>query len=738
MAMDKKIVIKKISGYSFQSLIARLKKIKNTNDIEYIVFKVDKAIKRHLEEDSKDRDQILKRAQGVDVFLLISKKNFSKALFRINTNSCEPIHDQSRIEEIRHADFLDVLQRSDGKCLHIAGNGVHYQTPSGKHTKTFLRLADVVHSFGRLERVSYWLLEELNKVDAMLVDNWSLASIILYSQILLKKKIKFDCLHQHLNFDKEDALKVSKRLLKNLRADDTVLLLVSVNTSGRHYTSLINMCKKEVRPDLNYISASVYEMPCNSKIIAHPDKTFCKLKSSEMTAYSEQDCPYCKDAKESLLYIDERYYYPKPKNENCIQLPAKYVRKGSRIRPHLNLIGPIDGALCVHRDDPNDEQTPRHHAFYVDVVKLTEASSFKRKFSKKLEQLKNDQGVPDAIIYPPHSAAKKLLEVIPDNWKSRKIASHRLKSDLANEDKEYFKSCRHICILDDVIITGGRIERYVEDMRTELKSNISVLKKLSVMVAVQRVESEHCIKKLKDGALSEEHEWQSELYAVAELFLPNWDEESCPWCREAKIWADASYSNPFDQPSYFNSRMAELNPHNALGITSSPIPKFRPDIAWSLGAGSPLGREGIGEMHLLFTIAVALQMMRFDENPKKRLAKTDLINNALACGKEKSMFKRYGEPLIQACLLRCTKPSEWSDDMLKVGIPGLIENLSDKGTHVLLLEIMLYLKYRSFWESDLIEKLTGFFRGYVEDGTQDPALSVLNSLRMEDLPSGKD
>ena len=322
MTTNKKIIIKKISGELLQSLIVRLKRIKITSDVESIVFKVDKAIKKHLEIDPQDREQILIRANGVDVYLLILNDNFSQSLFHINTESCRCVN-KEKLEEIRRADFLDILERFDGEGLHTAGNGMHYQTPSGKHTKAFLRLADVVHSFGQLDRISYWLLEKLNRVEAVLVDNWSLASIILYSQIRLQKEIRFDCLHQHLNSNKADAFKIVKKLLRDLKKDDHVLLFVSVNTSGEHYAALINMCKKE-RPDLKYISASAYQMPYSGEDSSDsPDEIFCKLDNKTMLTYTQRDCLHCKNMeKDNILYIDKRYYYPKRNKENPIMLPA--------------------------------------------------------------------------------------------------------------------------------------------------------------------------------------------------------------------------------------------------------------------------------------------------------------------------------------------------------------------------------------------------------------------------------
>lgn len=139
-------------------------------------------------------------------------------------------------------------------------------------------------------------------------------------------------------------------------------------------------------------------------------------------------------------------------------------------------------------------------------------------------------------------------------------------------------------------------------------------------------------------------------------------------------------------------------------------------------------------MPLLFKIAVLLQIMRFHEDTKKRLAKNFAINNALACAEGNNMFSRYSEPLIQVCLLRCTKPSDWASDMNTYAIPELIKKLDDKSAHVLLLEIMFYLKYRPSCESELIDKLEidkleKYFKEYTKDKIHDPALSILNDLR---------
>src|SRR5690606_11295790 len=135
--------------------------------------------------------------------LALSSKYDAYCIYLVKSDNCLEINDEELLGKIRQADFIDVLERSDGECFHIADEGLHYQTPSGMHTKAFLRLADAVHSFGRMDRISYWMLTSINHADAVLFDNWSLASLVLHSQSVLCKSVKFDCLHQHMNFNAE-------------------------------------------------------------------------------------------------------------------------------------------------------------------------------------------------------------------------------------------------------------------------------------------------------------------------------------------------------------------------------------------------------------------------------------------------------------------------------------------------------------------------------------------------------
>ena len=79
MEGEKIIIIKKVpdSGV-FADLDSRLKKI-NSNGVEFIVFKVGTDIICHLQSDSKDREQIIRRAgDGVPVYLLVLSPEYDE------------------------------------------------------------------------------------------------------------------------------------------------------------------------------------------------------------------------------------------------------------------------------------------------------------------------------------------------------------------------------------------------------------------------------------------------------------------------------------------------------------------------------------------------------------------------------------------------------------------------------------------------------------------------------------
>lgn len=729
MSVHKNIIVKKIpADGTFGDIDSKLKTI-NSNDISIIAFKVGIDIIVHLKSDSKDREQILNRINEDANFYLLNTDSidFTINIYQVTIDDCILIEDQNILHEIRDADFQTILLESDGHCFHICDDKMHYQTPSGMHTKAFLRLADAIHSFGRLDRISYWLLPSIQSADAVLIDNWSLASIILHSQSTLGHRVKFDCLHQHLSTNVDDARKVISNLVGEMPQNSKVLILVSVNASGDHLSSLLKMCA-QVNQDIEYISASIYQMPYH-KVSLKADTTFCELIDEAMNSYQKNDCPYCID-NEEFLTIDDKYYYPRQSKENPVLLPATYVEKGNDNRTHLDILGKDYGVFCVHRDDPNDEEVPRHHAFYVDVSKLADNNEFVTLYKETMQLIESEHGIPDVVVYPPHPAAQKLIGIIKSKWDCQFIASSNLR-DIDDEKLEILRSSRHICIADDVIISGSRIARYVRTFREQLKLDTNTFKQLSVFISVQRPESSECISKLKGNALSAKNSWNSTLYSTTSFHLPNWEKDQCPWCKEATIWNEAP--RPFDPPIYYKSRMLALDSRTTTGISAQAIPRFEIDNTITIGTSSPLADSGSSEMHVLFVVASLLQEMRNDPDPKKKLAKTFYTNNALGvtntilpCGEKKNVLERYSEPLLQACLLRCSKTSEWSSEMLTVGIPKLISTIKCNDEHILLLEILFYLKRMVYKQQELHTLRAIFSSLNLED--DDPATALLETL----------
>jgi|CXWL01.1.fsa_nt_gi glutaredoxin len=698
-------IIKKIATNKVIDLIGKLKSLKSfaINACPFIVFKVSKELNNCLIHDSRDCEQIYTRSNGKDVYTLVFDSDEGEYKFYKIGKRKGVLHKDDDFQKIvRQSDLAEVLEQTEGSCIHIPPNNTHFKTPSGFHTKTFLRLADAIHSYNALDRISFWLQSHMINVQAVLVDNWSLSPIILQTQILLKKEIFFDCLSKHIDNDIEEAKKLIQKLVNRVTPGSTILIIVSVNASGSFSNKLLNLCR-HFYPDYSFRIISIYQLP---NINSSNDSALCQIKNKSITFFNESDCPYCKKGEVTHL-IDSKYYYPKLDNESKINLKSKYIeaKNNNLIRESLDKLGSVEGVFCVHRDDPNDGITPRHHAYYVDVCPLIRCDNFVNELSVVMDNIVQSHiPAPDIVISPPHDAGKNLSNLICDHFGCNVIFTHNM--NLEEKDKEVIKNASHICIIDDVLITGTRLNTFNRALREEIKPTF--LKKVSYLIAVSRTESKKHYDSIRDALVSK-HDWSAELYPVYQVYLPAWNEDDCPWCKELEIWSQ--FDSLFAPPEYYKKRIRQLNSRSNLGISNQPLARLDGIGDIYVGSSSPMAHSGSSEMVTLYNIAVALQMMRNDQDEKNRLERMLYRNNALNGG-ENGNFKRFSEPLIQACLLKNTKPNEWSSDIVS-GINSLINSLHIRDTHIIILEILLFaLRYSSNERID-VKTLTDVVEGYL-------------------------
>ncbi|HVV16081.1 MAG TPA: hypothetical protein VHH90_02675 [Polyangia bacterium] len=206
---------------------------------------------------------------------------------------------------------------------------------------------------------------------------------------------------------------------------------------------------------------------------------------------------------------------------------------------------------------------------------------------------------------------------------------------------------RKFLVVDDVLVSGSRLSARNRELREREEPPASV----NFIVGVARPISEDDWKKLSI-ALTTRHPWDAKLAAVETFWLPNWQEKSCPWCREYDFLVSIT-RRLAESPAWLVERVASLTSRER-GLEEDAL-WFLPGISTpSLGHGSVVGPEGMSATATLFAFASALQRLRHDAEGKRlnphfpEFGVFDLKN-----------VKNYSEALLRAVMLRAVLPQEW-------------------------------------------------------------------------------
>lgn len=693
-------LIKKIWNSELNELTDRLKRIKSSdrNNAKYFVFKIPNSLSILIKDDSRARSEIIGRTSGKNVYLLKYDQERNEYILEIVLeDGVQTVDSNNLLSEIKQFDLSEVVEQTQGDCIIDAPANAHFVTPSGKHALRFLRLTDAIYSFNALDRISYWLQPYVRDASAVVIDTWSLSSVILMTQQLLGITIPFDCFHQHVSCDKEKAVETLNKLGRRIEGSGPVVALVGISSSGSFFRHL---------PELMHMSSIANQLTTISIFAFHetPADVNCMARLEiDVKWYEEGSCEYCASEDRRVKYeIDSKYYYPRKHNEEVVRF-TKYLllesdkRTRSDASRFVHTYGTHRGVLLVHKDDPNDGILPRHHAFYLSVERLLELREFGEELISEARQIESDYGVPEVVVMPPHRAARKLEQLVRTFWgASEIILSHSLKS-LSGKQVSALQGARHICFLDDVSITGSRIRGYLRELREVFGgANLRSLNNVTWFPLVMRPTSDTGLGKLRDSLSGHGSHWNNNLRYLYKILLPDWSGEGeCPWCREEILW-DRYIGPIWDPPQWYSARLSALR-DKSTGISLSPL-LIRPfSTEQSLGAASALGDEGLNEIQVLFLIANGLQTLR--STGDHRLGADDIFLRRVLSWEptdndEKSgLFVRFSEPLIQSCFLRAVKIDEWSQDVWAKGKEFINGLIGTRNSDALLGEaLLLYLR----------------------------------------------
>jgi hypothetical protein len=566
------------------------------------------------------------------------------------------------------AEMRFLVQRSRAHLPPV--EGAYYLPPSNKAARSFLRVGNIQYSRQAIDAVTFWLLPFLSDSRAILVDTWSLSSIALNASRVLatlrnEPPIPVEMLSQYQDADEghqPSMLEIFDRLVhealpsypeydpaKEDQATISVTCLISATQSG----SLVNALdtQRELSGlDVELTFVALYRLGKTGGLPAlcdmSDDADFALLDDSEK-------------GDGSPIVVDPQAYFPlRYKDVELTPLAVNALP----FKPFLDLVKG-QSVLSVHRDQITDGPT-RHHGIHVDTERLFALPDFCKQFEILLLGL---DPVPSVVLTPLHSAAGLLGEMavaLLEKATGTKPLIIRHTSLEFREDgptAEYDANVRaqlssvpaesSILILDDCYITGARMTGYQTRLR-----QIEMPARLHYIVGVARPASDanwDLFKRRLSFRAKEDrkHHHSNSINAVCAISLPNWQEQDCPWCREASLYADFSMKVREDTLPVLIEKRSSLLDDRDTGLTDNLFLVADGVPALRLYSGSVFAPQDCNQAEVYASAAAALQHLRETSGEKPKLGRR---RYPIATVIEAKNYLRvmYTDSILRASILR--------------------------------------------------------------------------------------
>lgn len=602
------------------------------------VFQIPPGLREELSRSQPNhvRVDLLARTSDRNLFTLTYSSDRHE-LCRITTTGLELLESaemESALRRVCEMELHRLVEKAVDRCFYRATPRYHFVAPSGRHCSIFLRVGDIITSRDALERFAFWILPAVANAGAILVDNWSIASVALRALQLQGLDVSFDCLSYHPHQDRRDADVVIGDLIQSLPSGKGLLCLISVASSGR-YTEVVRQIAKDFNlQDDRLRFLGLYRLRTETSLDA-----LCDLEESPDN-YRPADCVFCHAGSKPVALHPALYYWKEVPEEAVLLQRPHFSNNVFIVKHHERL-----DLLSVHRDDRNG----RHHAFHVDVASLLHDSAFQETFLLRLREL-NPR--PEIVVTPQDDVSSMIGETASQELVIPHVAIDLLRNlaILQETDREWLNSATRLLIVDDVLVSGARIEGYNKALRERQRP----LEAVHFLVGLARPTSHRAWSNLRT-ALTTHVPWKANLNAVETLFLPDWRQAQCPWCREFEFLSRLASLEP-DPPAWLKQRLARLT-ERERGMREEPLLVLPNVSPRTLGNGSLAGPEGMSSMATLFSVASALQALRNEDDNSRRLNPYFPAFQVFGIRN----LKNYSEGLLRSVLLRTVLPGEWSE-----------------------------------------------------------------------------
>lgn len=607
-----------------------------------------------LSDARRDPESAFKRFRDQPVLLLASDTYQPYLTRNINPLARElEVDDWQATEKdwlgrIRQAEMEHLL--SEGRCrLPLLGD-YYYRLPSGRITRSFLRVGNLQRSQHALDCIFFWLLPSIENCAGVITDTWSIGSL---SQNISRRLMDYDtriaapCPIEMLAGYRDaggQAIRIADAIDSFLTGvsqnQGIVLVLISAtHTGGLQHELSAFLDSREIADRARYVS--LFKLSQASDV-----PTLCDL--SDDFNYELIENPNEKN----VIDIDDSIYFPVQERDIEKIKTLDFATAASRFADPFARM-----PFCrVHYTDAENPATPRHHAVWIDTAVLIENTVFQEKLRAEVLSL---QPEPALIICPGHTSARRMAQLACDILGGRpQVHAHENLSIHPDSEPDLrvgaavraLGPSEAILFMDDAFITGSRIRNYQTNLR-ELNEHCV----LHYLAAISRPDSAESWKKQQKTFQAaraprpgEDSRPGNTFQAIETLILPNWGKNDCPWCLEETV------ADKLPAPL---RRLERLRGAVQEGLTADLF-NLGPGIAQpALRSGAFWGPEGMPCANLVCLVANVLQRLRTEPcDGKACLGSRDFLV-ATVLGKD-VYLRHYTDPVLVACILRAARPHE--------------------------------------------------------------------------------
>ncbi|MEY2472846.1 MAG: hypothetical protein QOK28_2175, partial [Actinomycetota bacterium] len=357
--------------------------------------------------------------------------------------------DANVLEVVRRADMESLLRRGGAELP--AHDTLHYDGPNGRHYRAFIRPGFALRGLDEIDRVSFWLAEHLKGCTQIIVDHWALIGLASNLHDYLRRlglaeysaPGRVECVESY----DEDYNNLHGRISRAFKGDtgDKTGVIISVNSSGALARRLVSVAR-EITSETAVVSLSQTAGDCEYAV-----PSLCGL-GPEFRAMAADDCDACREDHSTIVPIEHDTYllalaaFVRP---TSIRIPAAAAGKDFFSRYAGT------GAACVHRTHADG----RHHAFYIDVAAILDHAEFRQRLGALLSRL-SDARI-EVVVAPRHPVAERLARIVADQLGVRHVCvDEGALGSCDPDDQKMLREASRICLVDDVVITGGRVYRF--------------------------------------------------------------------------------------------------------------------------------------------------------------------------------------------------------------------------------------------------------------------------------------